>query len=231
MIQKETGSNRVYGCELDLSSASSIRHFAKQWALRGSALQLLILAAAVRTPEPALTKDGFEEQFGVNHVGHFLLTKLMQPYLRSVAASPRVVVVTCQCHAKCRKMDVRNLPPDADRCRCAPELAVCAVGIARTHAAPRGSSSETFLLSKLANVLFAHELHLRVGWQGIEVCAVDPGSTDTAMLNSCRKHKMSAWLKRPQSPQQVRGCARPPRAAAAAHVQRCRRQTASCGPP
>jgi len=76
---------------LDLSDLSSVRSFAKSFLSRNLPLHFLVNNAGVMAiPERTLTKDGFEMQFGTNHLGHFLLTILLLPCLRSSAPS-RVV--------------------------------------------------------------------------------------------------------------------------------------------
>jgi len=64
--------------ELDLASLESVREFASAW--KGE-IELLINNAGVMVPPLTYTPDGFELQFGTNHLGHFALTNLLLPYV------------------------------------------------------------------------------------------------------------------------------------------------------
>jgi len=77
---------------LDLASLESVRVFARDWT---GPLDLLINNAGVMIPPLTRTADGFELQFGTNHLGHFALTNLLLP---SVAAGGRVVTVSSGAH-------------------------------------------------------------------------------------------------------------------------------------
>ena len=81
-----------------MASLSSIRSFAAGWLNQQRTLDLLILNAgvmALNTRE--ITEDGFERQFGTNHLGHFALTGLLMPALLR-APAPRVVTVASLAH-------------------------------------------------------------------------------------------------------------------------------------
>lgn len=75
--------------ELDLASFSSIREFARKVLKDFSQIHVLINNAGVYAPlkDHALTKDSFEIHFGVNHLGHFLLTNLLLDRLKQNAPS------------------------------------------------------------------------------------------------------------------------------------------------
>lgn len=123
--------------ELDMASLSSIRAFAGDFAARGVALDLLINNAGVMAlPKRELTADGFERQFGTNHLGHFALTGLLMPQLLA-APAPRVVTVASLAHRN-GKIDFDNLQSE------------------------RGYKPwDAYGESKLANILFANELNRR----------------------------------------------------------------------
>lgn len=80
--------------KIDLADLSSIKSFASKMLERGEAINLLINNAGVMTPPNRLeTADGFELQFGTNHIGHFAMTAQLLPLLRK-APNARVVTVS-----------------------------------------------------------------------------------------------------------------------------------------
>jgi NAD(P)-dependent dehydrogenase (short-subunit alcohol dehydrogenase family) len=82
---------------LDLADLASVREFAESFVASGRSLDLLVNNAGIMAAPRRLTKDGFESQFGTNHLGHFALTGLMLPALLA-APSPRVVTVSSTMH-------------------------------------------------------------------------------------------------------------------------------------
>lgn len=97
-IADETSSTLVSHHPLDLASLQSISMFAKCICNELDRLDLLINNAGVMVPAKRIpTEDGFELQFGVNHLGHFALTKLLLDLLVSTKGS-RVVTVSSQAH-------------------------------------------------------------------------------------------------------------------------------------
>jgi len=75
--------------KLDLGSLDSVRAFAKAFKEKYSKLDILINNAGVIFPpdKQVFTEDGFEMHFGVNHLGHFLLTNLLLPELKKASPS------------------------------------------------------------------------------------------------------------------------------------------------
>ena len=63
--------------ELDLASLASIRKFVMNFKKKGLPLHILVNNAGIMIPPYSTTEDGFELQFGVNHLGHFTLTNLL----------------------------------------------------------------------------------------------------------------------------------------------------------
>ena len=127
--------------ELDLADLDSIRAFA---AGLGEELELLINNAGVMAPPLGRTKDGFELQFGTNHLGHFALTNLLLPQVRG-----RVVTVASGAH-RLGRIDFDDLNWERRRYR---------------RWAAYGQS-------KLANLLFTRELQRRLSAAGSPVLAV-----------------------------------------------------------
>src|SRR5207249_373756 len=96
-IRASTGNQHVEVEELELGSLKHIRAFAQRFLARHPTLHILVNNAGVMACPPAKTADGFELQFGSNHVGHFLTTCLLAPALRRAAPS-RVVSVSSRGH-------------------------------------------------------------------------------------------------------------------------------------
>ena len=135
----------------DLASIASIRAFASAFLAQYDRLDLLINNAGIMAAPLMRTEDGFEMQFGVCHIGHFLLTTLLMPTL--VAASPsRIVNLSSRGHQRAPVDfdDPNFLHRDYDRWG--------AYGQAKT-----------------ANILFTVELERRFGSQGVHAYAVHPG--------------------------------------------------------
>jgi NAD(P)-dependent dehydrogenase (short-subunit alcohol dehydrogenase family) len=83
--------------ELDLASLESVRNFAKKFTDLHSRLDLLINNAGVMMPPYSKTADGFELQFGTNHLGHFALTGLLFDLIQNTPGS-RIVNVSSSAH-------------------------------------------------------------------------------------------------------------------------------------
>jgi len=145
---------------LDLASLKSVRVFAEKMLAQRKPLHLLINNAGVMAyPERRLTEDGFEAQFGTNHLGHFALTGLLLPLLKK-APGARVVNVSSLAH-RGGKIDFDNL--QAER---------------------RYKAWPVYQQSKLANLLFTFELQRRSDAQswGLMVNAAHPGYARTDLI-------------------------------------------------
>lgn len=145
--------------ELDLASQKSVHTFVDRFE---GPLDLLINNAGVMTPPRYReTEDGHELQFGTNHLGHFALTGLLLPSLLA-APKPRVVTVASIAHHRGDESVLEGNP---------------------------GSSYEpqrAYGNSKLANLLFAHELHRRIIEAGSRLTstACHPGVSATNLFGS-----------------------------------------------
>jgi NAD(P)-dependent dehydrogenase (short-subunit alcohol dehydrogenase family) len=135
---------------LDLASLDSVRVFADAFARAFARLDVLIENAGVSTATRQLTKDGFEMDFGVNHLGHFLLVDLLLPLLKASVPS-RIVVVSSSVHTGA-KLDFDDLQGEKS-----------------------WSVFGAYGRSKLANMLFVHALAKRLHDTGVVVNAVHPG--------------------------------------------------------
>jgi NAD(P)-dependent dehydrogenase (short-subunit alcohol dehydrogenase family) len=154
-IRNATGSDRIELVELDLGDLASVRACATELAGRKLPIHALINNAGL-AGQRAVTRDGFEIQFGTNHLGHYLLTRLLLD--RIVAAGPaRIVNVSSASHYNARKIDW-----DAQR--------------RKTRSL---TGMREYAVSKLANVLFTKELARRTGGTQVTTYAVHPGVVAT----------------------------------------------------
>lgn len=150
-IKASTGNQNVEVEELELGSLASIRAFAGRFLAKHDALQILVNNAGVMACEFDKTSDGFEMQFGTNHLGHFLMTGLIAPALLRGAPS-RVVSLSSRGH---------HIGP---------------VNFDDLHFEQREYEKwESYGQAKTANILFAVELERRLGERGVHANAVHPG--------------------------------------------------------
>lgn len=155
-IRKAHPDAQVDFGSLDLGDLASIREFSARVVEDLDCVDLLINNAGVMAPPFGKTADGFELQFGTNHLGHFALTGLLLPLILS-ANKARVVSISSLAH-RSGKIDFANLN-------------------AEVKYAPWTAYGQ----SKLANLLFTHELQRRFSDAGKNTIAVasHPGWTAT----------------------------------------------------
>ncbi|MEH7444947.1 SDR family NAD(P)-dependent oxidoreductase [Bacillus sp. JJ1122] len=103
----ENANAKVELMQLDLADLNSVRAFANAFTGRFNQLNLLINNAGVMIPPYGKTKDGFELQFGSNHLGHFALTGLLLPLLKDTTGS-RVGTLSSIAH-RGASIDFNNL--------------------------------------------------------------------------------------------------------------------------
>ena len=96
-LRKETGEHQIEFQQLDLASLASVQAFVKQFLALGRDLHLLINNAGIMATPLSFTVDGFESQFGTNHVGHFALATGLLPALKA-AGQARVVSLSSLGH-------------------------------------------------------------------------------------------------------------------------------------
>ena len=150
-IKAATGNDAVFLLPLDLADLSSVRACADAFLGRGEPLHVLVNNAGV-AGRRGLTKQGFELMFGVNHLGHFLLTELLLERLTS-SGPARVVTVASDAHYSAPGIDW-----DALR---RPARGITGLG--------------EYAVSKLCNVLFSQELARRTEGTGVHAYALHPG--------------------------------------------------------
>ncbi|KAM6466793.1 retinol dehydrogenase 12-like isoform 1-T3 [Liasis olivaceus] len=161
-IRTKTGNQEVMAKQLDLADTKSIREFASNFLKEEKELHILINNAGVMMCPYSKTADGFEMQFGVNHLGHFLLTFLLIERLKQ-SAPARIVNVSSRAHYF-GKICFNDLQGERSYSR----------GLAYCH-------------SKLANILFTRELAKRLQDTGVTVNTLHPG----AVLSELIRHSFA----------------------------------------
>ncbi|KAM9773906.1 retinol dehydrogenase 13-like [Syngnathus typhle] len=156
-IRGNTLNPHVYACHLDLASMKSIREFADRIKEKEQRVDVLINNAGVMRCPAWKTEDGFDMQFGVNHLGHFLLTNLLLDRLKESAPS-RVINLSSLAHLV-GKIDFEDLNWERKKF----------------------DTKQAYCQSKLANVLFTRELAKRLQGTGVTVNAVHPGVVSTEL--------------------------------------------------
>lgn len=170
--QTTGGDGSVEAMTLDLASLASVRAFAVELTTRVRdggvpALHGLVCNAGVQSGTVlTYTADGFESDFGVNHLGHFLLAELLLPILEPPA---RIAVVASAVHDPAQK---GGLPAPAWNDPVA--LARGELGPAGANDKPFTAGQRRYATSKLANVYFTYAL-ARKAPPGVTANAFDPG--------------------------------------------------------
>jgi retinol dehydrogenase 12 len=150
-IKIASASNSVEPLVLDLGDFDSIRKCAAEFLSKQVPLQLLINNAGL-AGQKGFTKSGFELAFGVNHVGHFLLTQLLLDRIRE-SGPARIVTLASRAH-------IRTKGIDWDACQKPTRTLL---------------GFKEYADSKLANVLFSAELARRLSGTPISTYALHPG--------------------------------------------------------
>ncbi len=156
-ITARSGSNAVHVVPLDLASLASVRACAADLQQRFARLDVLVNNAGGTLSNRRVTEDGFEMTFGVNHLGHFLLTNLLLARIEQ-SAPARIITVASGAHLMARRgLDFDDLQTERHRYR----------------------GFQVYCRSKLANVLFSNELARRVEGTGVTSNAMHPGWVGT----------------------------------------------------
>ncbi|XP_022084913.1 retinol dehydrogenase 12-like [Acanthaster planci] len=155
-IREETRTSNLTVVKLDLASLASVRECAEKIKAEESRLDILINNAGVMMCPEWKTEDGFEMQFGVNHLGHFLLTNLLLDLIKS-STPARILNVSSLAH-EFGKMQWDDI-----------------------HMRTNYDPIKAYGQSKLANVLFTLELSKRLKDTSVSVFALHPGSVTTEL--------------------------------------------------
>ncbi|KAH7174269.1 uncharacterized protein B0J16DRAFT_348368 [Fusarium flagelliforme] len=151
-------SDRVHLLELDLESLESVRSCAAKFLSESPKLNTLICNAGVMCTPEGRTKDGFETQFGTNHLSHFLLINLLLPALRKGVTpdrAARVVILSSLAH---RFGEVNFDNVNLEGCY---------------------DPNKAYAQSKTANLWTANEIERRYSSEGIHAWSVQPGAVFT----------------------------------------------------
>lgn len=150
-VKAATGNKNLHFMSLDLNSLESVSDFASEWAKTGKSIDILINNAGL-AGQRGITKDGFEIHFGVNHLGHFLLTHLLLPHIKEHAGA-RIVHVASRAHTRVKTIQLEHVQK-----------------VTRTV-----SGFPEYCESKLANVCFNRSLAPLVKNRGIHTYSLHPG--------------------------------------------------------
>ncbi|MBC7646350.1 MAG: SDR family NAD(P)-dependent oxidoreductase [Pseudopedobacter sp.] len=171
-LRNSVQNARVSLLKLDLGRLESVREAAAAFLSQHSSLHTLINNAGIMATPHNYTPDGFESQFGTNHLGHFLLTNLLLPVLKN-AASARVVALSSTAHLR------SDIHWDDVNYRLRPY-----------------DKWDAYAQSKTANALFAVSLNQKFSSEGIHAFAVHPGGIMTGLQKELPQAEMQAmgWL-------------------------------------
>lgn len=159
LISKRNPGASVALQELDLTSLDAVRAAAEQLRADHDRIDLLINNAGVMYPPKSTTKDGFELQFGTNHLGHFAFTGLLLDRLLPASGS-RVVTVSSIGHRI--RADIHFDDLQAER---------------------HYNRVQAYGQSKLANLMFTYELQRRLAAHGTTIAAAaHPGGSNTELM-------------------------------------------------
>ena len=158
-IMESTGNHNVDTLPIDLSSLASVKAASEEFLAEHPRVDVLINNAGVYTDSLELSEDGYELQFAVNHLGHFLLTLNLLPAIQCCRQCTRVINVSSAMHTK-GVLDFNNLR-----------------GEKKSY-----NGTEAYCQSKLANVLFTMELDRRYG-RDLTTNCLHPGVVGTRLAN------------------------------------------------
>ncbi|XP_066928479.1 retinol dehydrogenase 11-like [Clytia hemisphaerica] len=157
-IVADTGASpdKIHVRQLDLGSLKSVRKFAESFLAEFPKLNILVNNAGVMLCPYSLTEDGFEQHFGVNHLGHFALTNLLLTRIKESGPKTRIVTLSSNGH-KLAYYNMQDLLWKENKY----------------------SDGYAYNQSKLCNILFTKELHKRLADTDITTYAVHPGVVNT----------------------------------------------------
>ncbi|GFY64258.1 hypothetical protein TNIN_149071 [Trichonephila inaurata madagascariensis] len=155
-IRQEIKDANVIVKQLDLASFSSIQQFAQEIQRSEPQINILINNAGVAVCPKSKTTDGFELQFGVNHLGHFLLTNLLMDKIKA-SAPARIVNVASAAHF------------------------IGDINFGDINMEKNYNALMAYCNSKLANILFTRELAKKLEGTGVSTYSLHPGCVHTEL--------------------------------------------------
>lgn len=164
-IKNATGSSDLVVKHLDLASLKSVRRFADDINASEKKLDILINNAGIMRCPFWKTEDGFEMQFGVNHLGHFLLTNLLLDLLKKSAPS-RIVTVSSMAHER------------------------GTINFDDINSEKEYNEGRSYSQSKIANVLFSRELSKKLEGTGVTTYSLHPGVIRTELTRHWEKNQL-----------------------------------------
>ncbi|XP_068441818.1 dehydrogenase/reductase SDR family member 13-like [Clinocottus analis] len=163
-VKKESNSNQVVFMPLDLGSLKSVRSFAETFLKSEPRLDILINNAGIFVQ--GRTEDGLGMMFGVNHIGHFLLTNLLLDRLKECEPSRVVILSSMAQHFGKIDFDCLNTHK--------------ALGLGTSFM----ETLQIYSDSKLCNVLFTHELAKRLQGTKVTCYCLHPGAINTELARN-----------------------------------------------
>lgn len=165
---------RVELLKIDLNSFESVREAAQTFLQKSKTLNVLITNAGVMATPKGKTADGFETQFGTNHLAHFLLFQLLKYTLLASSTSnfnSRVVTISSNGHRIC---GILTVDYNFEHSEYNPWAA--------------------YRQSKTANIYMANEIERRYGSQGLHALSLHPGGIVTGLLVHVSAAVKESWL-------------------------------------
>lgn len=169
-IQQTVNNAQLEVMQIDLADLQSVHDFAETFKKKYDRLDILVNNAGIMAPPFTQTKDGFEVQFGANHLGHFALTGLLLDTILATAQA-RVVNVSSSMH----------------------RMGSGTINFDNLNAEKGYNASGAYSQSKLANLLFTLELNRRFSEikAGVIAVASHPGWTVTGLQKGAGMHSIS----------------------------------------
>ncbi len=164
-IEALYSSQQVRLVECDLESLKSVQNFVEVFRTEYTQLHLLINNAGVWFSKRELTEDGFEKNFAINHLSHFLLTKSLLDIIKKTPKA-RIINVASEAH-KFGQINFNDLQSEKSF-----------------------SSFKAYGQSKLANILFTRKLSKILEGSGVTVNSLHPGVVNTSLFD-----KMNGLIK------------------------------------
>ncbi len=169
-VMRISRNSQVDLMQCDLASLDDIRRFSFDFIAKYKRLDVLINNAGIYTDKRMNTADGFEYQFGVNHLGHFLLTRLLLGLMKTSSPS-RIINVASGAHFGGR-IDFDDIQSEK-----------------------KYSGWKAYAQAKLANILFTYELTRRLAGTGITANCLHPGFVNSRFAVDRSTGKANIMMK------------------------------------